>query len=120
MWPSFSTSDAIGNLGNDGKVMADIDRGRAALLQSRLDRLEHFHLRGHVERGGRFVEQDQFRLGNQRHRRHHPLQLAAGDLVGIARSDGFWRWQSQRVEQRNGPRLCGTRDRPGHAPARAR
>jgi hypothetical protein len=41
------------------------------------------------------------RVGDQRHRRHQPLQLAAGDLVRIALADGLRFRQRQLAEQRD-------------------
>ena len=52
-----------------------------------LERPQHLDLRGHVERGGRLVEDHQLRLGDQRHGRHQPLQLSARDLVRITATD---------------------------------
>ena len=68
---------------------------------------ETFDLGRHVERGGRFVKDEDVGLGDHRHRRHHPLQLAAGNLMGIARADRLRARQIELLEEtdRFRPRL---------------
>ena len=87
------------------EVVRDVDRGRAVLAQHVADRAQHLDLRGHVERGGRLVEDHEVGIGDQRHRRHDPLQLAAGDLVRIAAADVLRIRQGHRTEQRDGALL---------------
>jgi hypothetical protein len=48
------------------------------------DQLEDLLLHGDVERAGRLVGDQKLRLAGDRHGDHHPLLLAAGELVGIA------------------------------------
>ena len=45
--------------------------------------VEDLRLDGHVERRGRLVGDQQLRVAGQRHRDHHPLAHAAGELVRI-------------------------------------
>jgi hypothetical protein len=47
-----------------------------------LQQLENLRLHGDVERGGRFVGDEQVRAVGERHRDHHALTLAAGELMG--------------------------------------
>ena len=47
------------------------------------DQLEDLRLDGDVERGGRFVGDQQLRAAGERHRDHHALAQAAGELVRI-------------------------------------
>ncbi len=70
-----------------------------------LDGGQHVDLRGHVQRRRRLVEHDQVRLRAQRHRRHHPLQLPAGNLVRIAAADIVGVGQAELAEQRARPLL---------------
>ncbi len=53
------------------------------LFCSRVQQLEDLALDRHVERGRRLVGDQQLGLAGQRHRDHHPLLLAAGELVRI-------------------------------------
>ena len=50
-----------------------------------LSSFEDLRLHGDVERGGRLVGDQQVGLVGERHRDHHALALAAGELMRIAR-----------------------------------
>jgi hypothetical protein len=49
-----------------------------------LEQLEDLQPDGDVERGGRLVRDQQFRLAGERHRDHGALALPARELVGVA------------------------------------
>ena len=49
-------------------------------------------------------------IGDQRHRRHQPLKLAAGDLMRVAVADPVGIGQRERAEQRD--RLASASARP--------
>ena len=49
--------------------------------RSRQQQIEDLRLDGHVERGGRLVGDQQLRPAGERHRDHHALAHAAGELV---------------------------------------
>ena len=48
-----------------------------------LHQVEDLRLRRHVERGRRLVGDQQVRVADQRHRDHHALPHAAGELVRV-------------------------------------
>ncbi len=48
-----------------------------------LDEFENLRLHGHVERGGRFVGDEEFGVGDERHGDHHALAHAAAELVRV-------------------------------------
>ena len=73
--------DVVGDLGDDGKIMRDVERSHARIANGFLDRCEHIDLRGHVERGGWLVEDNQVGLRTERHRRHGALELPSRDLM---------------------------------------
>ncbi len=52
-------------------------------LRMSLQQRQHLRLDRHVERGGRLVRDQQARIAGQRHRDHHALAHAAGELVRI-------------------------------------
>ncbi len=81
--------DVVGHLRDYRQVVADVDRRHLALAHDAAERAQHLDLRRHVERRGGLVEDHQLGVGDQRHRRHQPLQLAAGDLVRVALADGL-------------------------------
>ena len=60
------------------------DDARAGFVLDSLDELENLRLDRHVERGRRLVGDEQLRPARQRHRDHHALAHAAGELVRIA------------------------------------
>ena len=79
--------DLVGDLGDDGQVMRDVDRRDAVVLAQPLDRVEDPALGGHVQSGGRLVEHDQVGLRRERHRQRDALLLAAGELVRVGVQD---------------------------------
>ncbi len=52
------------------------------------DEVEHLGLDGRVEARRRLVEDQQGRVGGERHRDHDALLHAAGELMGVAAHDG--------------------------------
>ena len=69
---------------DDGaQVVADEQDGRVVAPAQRADQVEHGRLHGDVEPGGRLVQDEERRLGDQRHRDHDALLLAARELVRV-------------------------------------
>ena len=77
-------ADALAHLADDGEVVADEEDARPELLAQGGDEVEHLRLDGRVQAGGRLVEDEERRVGGQRHGDDHPLLAAAGELVRIA------------------------------------
>ena len=100
--------DPIGDLGDDGEVVGDVERSRAMLADQLAEGGEAFDLRRHVKRRGRLVKDQNIGLGDHRHRRHHALKLSAGNLMRITRADRLGTRQIELFEQadRLGARLC--------------
>ena len=74
---------SVGRLRHNTQVVSDEqDRGSQLLLQ-RGQKAEDLRLDGHIERGRRLVRDQEGRAGRERHRDHHPLPHAAGELVGV-------------------------------------
>ncbi len=63
------------------EVMGDEQHRHAEPLLQSLQQIEHLRLHGHVERGGRFVRDQQVRFVGERHGDHDALALAARELV---------------------------------------
>ena len=89
--------DAVGDLGDDRKIVGDIDTRDPARPHDRLECAQHLDLRRHVECRRRLVEDDELRIADQRHGRGQPLQLSARNLVRITSADRLW------IRQRQGP-----------------
>jgi len=61
----------------------DQDDRRTARRFNSPHQIEDLRLQGHVERGGRLVRDQQPGIAGQRHRNHHALAHAAGQLVRV-------------------------------------
>ena len=77
--------DMVGDLADDTQVVADEQHAHAVALAQAADQLEDLALDRHVQRRRRLVGDQQLGLAGQRHRDHHALLLAAGELVRVAR-----------------------------------
>ena len=74
---------AIGHVGDHAHVVRDDDHADLLFAAQLAQQLQDLRLDGHVQRRGRFVGDDDFRLAAQRQRDHHALPHAAGELVRI-------------------------------------
>ena len=103
---------AVGVARHHAEVVGDDDdRGAELLRQPRHD-LEDLRLDRHVERRGRLVGEQELRVAGQRHRDHHALAHAAGELVRVvveaARPPRECR--PSRAVRRRAPRPLACRD----------
>ena len=94
--------DPVGDLGHDAEIMRDEQDRHAALAAKRIDELQDLRLRRDVERRGRFVGDEEFRLERERHGDHHPLPLAAREFVRVGACDRLRIRQADLVEKRHG------------------
>ncbi len=76
-------ADAIGHPRHHAEIVADEQECHALLPAQVVEHLQHLGLDGDIERGGRFVGDQQTRPTGQRHGDHHPLLHAARHLEGI-------------------------------------
>ena len=89
---------AIGDLDQHREVVRDEDHREAELVLELLHEPEHLGLNHDVEGGGGLVGEDDGRATRQRHRDHHPLLLAAGELVRVVGHPA--RGQAHLLQQR--------------------
>ena len=68
---------------HDLQIVRDEQHRDAALPIQTAQKREDLRLHGHVERGGRLVEQQQMRIGDDGCGDHHALELTAGALVRV-------------------------------------
>ena len=81
--PGIHDHDALGDFGDDAEIMGDQDdRGTDAALEIQ-HQLQDLRLDRHVERRGRLVGDQEFRVAGERHGDHHALAHAAGELMWI-------------------------------------
>ena len=76
--------DAVGHVGHHREVVGDHQEARAVLLRQFLQEVEDHRLGGDVQCGGRLVGDQEARAQGDGHGDHHPLALAAGEVVGVA------------------------------------
>ena len=75
--------DRVGNFAGEPDLVGDDDQ-RAALAGQLPDDLEYLADQFRIQRGGRFVEQDDCRVQRQRPGDRHPLLLATRELARVA------------------------------------
>ena len=81
--------NVVRHLRDNAEVVGDEQDGRSMLALEVVHQLQDLRLNGDVQRGGRFVRDEQLRLTGQRHSDHHALTHAAGELVRILLGDDF-------------------------------
>ena len=94
--------DPVARLGQHREVVADQDQRQPELGPQALEQLEDLGLHHHVERRGGLVGDHQRRPARERQRDHHPLALAARELVRVGALDA--RRQPDGAEQLGDPR----------------
>ena len=77
----------VAGLGKHAEVVRDQDQRQPELFAQALEQLQHLRLHDDVERRGRLVGDHERRPAGERQRDHHPLSLAAGELVRVAATD---------------------------------
>ena len=73
----------LGDRRDHAQIVGDQQQRHAGLVRDLADQLEDLGLHRHVERGGRLVGDQQLRPPRQDHGDHHPLALAARELVRV-------------------------------------
>ena len=76
--------DSVGDLRDHRQIMSDKQQAHAGFAGQRDQKLQNLRLRGHIQRGGRFVSDQQTGATGHRHCNHHSLALPAGQFVRIA------------------------------------
>ena len=103
--------EAVGDAGHHRQIMRDEHQPHAVLVDQPAQQIEDPRLGRHVERRRRLVRDQQLRAQRHGHRDHHPLPLAARQLVRIARQRKPHLRQPHPLERvtRDGPRLAPRR-----------
>ena len=79
--PPRHHDDAVAERAHDFQVVADEEVGEAALPLQVAQEVDDLPLHGKIERGGRLVQHDEFRIEHQRAGDRDALPLAAGEFV---------------------------------------
>ncbi len=75
--------DAVGDLADNGQVVAGEEHGEAAFALQGLHQFQHLGLDGDVEGGCGFVGEQELGLVDEGHGDEDALALAAGELVWV-------------------------------------
>ena len=75
--------EAVADLDEHREVVGDEEHREDEAVLQVLQQPEHLRLHHHVERGRRLVGDDDLRVAGERHRDHHALLLATGELVRV-------------------------------------
>ncbi len=82
MTPPSMKHDAVAHGAGKGHLVRHDDH-RHVLVGKRADHAQHLAGQKRIERGGRLVEKEDFRLHRQRAGDGHALLLPAGELIGV-------------------------------------
>ena len=93
----------IGHPADDGQVVADVHDRHAEFLLQILEQFDDLRLNGHIERGSRFVRDQQLGITGQRHCNHGPLTHPAAKLVGIGVDTLFGARNTDAAQNLNRP-----------------
>ena len=74
-------ADMVGHVPHDAEVMGDEQHGHAHFALQFLQQLQNLRLHRDVERGRRFIGDEQVGIVGKRHGDHHALALAARKLM---------------------------------------
>ena len=89
----------VGHFTDHAEIMGDQHQGHAQTVLHIFQQIQDLRLDSHVEGGGRLVGDQDFRLVGQRHGDHHPLALAAGQLMGIVGEPALGVANADQIEQ---------------------
>ncbi len=83
-FPRVENADVRARLPDQPEVVADEEHGRPMFLLQLRDQVDHLCLDRRVETRRRLVEDQQGRVGGERHRDHNPLLHPARELMRVA------------------------------------
>ena len=106
----FHHGDAVRDLGHHAEIVGDEHHAHAFFLLDAGDQRQDLRLRGHVQRGGGLVGDQQRRFQRQRHGDHHALALAAGqaERIGVVQRGRIGQAdEGQQFQRARQPRGAG-------------
>ena len=92
----------VGELRHHTQVVGDDQHAGAGDVARCAQHVEDLRLHGDVQRGGRLVADQQVRIVGDRDRDHHPLALAAGQLVRESLCPALRLRDADQLEQLDG------------------
>ena len=101
--PAVHHRDPIGDVGDDAHIVRDEHHAEPVLPAERADELQDLGLDGDVEGSRGLVGDQQFGIGAQRQRDHHPLAHSSGELVRVVPEPSLRLVDADLVEKAHGP-----------------
>lgn len=92
-------ADPVGNPPHHAQIMGDEEKSHVLLALQLRQQLQNLRLDRHVQRRRRLVRDQDIGLVRQRHGDHHPLPLAARQLVRISAQPAFGVADAHAVQQ---------------------
>jgi hypothetical protein len=97
---------AVGDASDHAQVVGDHHHCRVEVTPDAVEHIEDLGLHGHVEGGGGLVGDQHVGIVGDRHRDHHTLTHAPGELVGVLARPLVGLRDADRVEQLDGLQRC--------------
>ena len=94
--------DAVGHIGDHRQIMGDYQQPHPVIPRQRFQQIKDLRLGRDIQRGGRFIGDQQARPQRDRHRDHHPLALPARQLVRVAGQGKAVIWQADPLKRLGG------------------
>jgi hypothetical protein len=91
--------DLIRDTRNEAEIMRHQNQGNVQLTPQIGEQVQDLRLDRYVERGCRFIRNDQLRLALQRHGDHDTLAQTARELMGILRQTAFSRGDADLAQE---------------------
>ncbi len=105
-------ADPLRDFAHDAEIVGDEEERHAEPLLDVLQQRDDLRLHGDVERRGRLVGDEQIGLVGERHGDHHPLALAAGQLMRIALEPALRIGNADLAQNLDGARAGGLAGQP--------
>ena len=102
MRPAYITATRAATLRHDSEIVGDENHGEAEIALQLREKFEDLFLHGDVERGGRFIGDENARPGREGHGDHGALAQAAGKLMRILARAQFGLGHRGAFERGNG------------------
>jgi hypothetical protein len=97
--PSIHNGQAIRQISNYAQIVRDKHNGHVELLFDRSKQFDDLGLDSNIQRGGRFIGDEELWTGCQGHCNHDALLHAAGHFVGITANTAFGGRDSNALQQ---------------------
>jgi hypothetical protein len=99
-------ADPVGNTAHHRQIMGNEQKRQILARLQPGQKIQYLRLNGHIQRRGRLIRNQQPWPIGQRHGDHHPLALAARQLMRIGRKPAFGIADPDLAQKLDDPRPC--------------